>query len=704
MNNKDTFDILRGEFCDCPDLPDSLSKRNVVEKLKGVTQKKYKTISIKRLSYVAAAAVVVTLCAVFAASDFNENLSIQQVDDVATTEQSHIAENVTFQNSIDQKIQGETALLRASSRDEIIEKFLSSYDENGRDYLYGADEDGLKGATGVTEAVSSAGSAVNESFSQSVADKSYAETNIQTEGVDEADVIKTDSRYIYFIGIDSSSTNKKLRIINTETMTAVYDSYIYDENGDVLWISDIYVNDNILVALCSYRDIYNGLFKSCYYYSTGTTVAVSFDITDRSNPKEIRRNTQDGSYRSSRMVGNILYTVSEYYVYAEEKEELENTCIPKVGGSEIACDCIYFAEEKGNSYICFTACDVTDKNAEISSLAVLGSGNQYYCSQDTFYILSERYYYSDEYKDKATDSSSLINAFSFSGTDIIYSATGEVKGRAVSQYSLDEYEGKLRIATTYYNTKTQNNESSLYVLNKDLDIIGKSEDIAKDEQIKSVRYMGDKAYVVTFRNTDPLFWIDLSDPENPNILAEVKLPGYSTYLHPVSENLLVGIGYGGDENSADMNTLKISLFDITDPEEFKELDSIEFNNSCSFVSGGGKAFLYKADEGIMFIPAEKSDDKDWQYVCYAVKIENNKLCLKEELFHAEGLNTNVNHFRGTYIDEHFFTVSDWLVRKFDLNTGEFIEECQLAQSRKLDVTTEPAEENYISDTTTVTVY
>ncbi len=688
MNNKDTFDILHSEFEECPQMPESLSKRNIVAKLKNVPQEKKSAVSFKKLGTLAAAIVVVLVCALVATTDFREDLPLEMQDNVVTTPQ--MTQSVLPPVN-DSKPTADAKLSQVESREELVEWFREIYGENGK-YNYNIYYDNMAYDSAPESAVDMYGSAsgvtnaVANSMNGSTQLKGHAQTNTQTKGVDEGDIIKTDSRYIYFLGSDAGLSNKKLKIIDTLTMKAVYDNYIYDKNGDILWISDIYVNGNTLVVVCTMKngyDVYSSAYG--YYGSSGTTISMSYDITDRTEPELIASNTQDGSYRSSRMVGNVLYTVSQYYVRAESEEAIENVCIPKVGGAEIGCDCIFLPETAGDSYILLTAFDTATKDGAVSAVAVLGSGNNYYCSEDTFYVVAEEYNYKDE--NPEVREKTRINSFSLDGINISFKATGEVKGRIINQYSLDQYEGKLRIATTCFNNRTNKNVSSLYVLDENLDAVGNLEDIANNEQIKSVRYMGKEAYVVTFRNTDPLFAIDLSNPENPAVKGELKIPGYSAYLHPIGNNLLLGIGYEGDSQNADFNSVKVSLFDISDPTELKELDKLVYLKASTPVRENPKALIYKADEGIIGMPMYTYDENGENKLFYIIQVKDNKLTLKHEFLHLTGYYKGINNFRGTYIDDGFFTISDHLVKKFDFRTGEFEAQISFADMQALVPTT-----------------
>jgi uncharacterized secreted protein with C-terminal beta-propeller domain len=168
-------------------------------------------------------------------------------------------------------------------------------------------------------------------------------------------------------------------------------------------------------------------------------------------------------------------------------------------------------------------------------------------------------------------------------------STGEVPGRLLNQFSLDEYNGYLRVATTVSDT------NDLYILNGNLKIVGKILDYGESERIYAVRFIGDKGYIVTFRQTDPLFVMDLSNPTKPEIKGELKIPGYSSYLHPISNDLLLGVGKEGAY-------VKISLFDVSNPENPVEKDKYTLKEYWSDILNTHHAFLLDSKHEVFFLP------------------------------------------------------------------------------------------------------
>lgn len=710
MNNEMDFEFeLKKRFNgEAPELPDSLKKENVIamlEKDKMQPKKKKKHIFPKILATAAALIIVVSAIYVIPVikperglidATTTEPTSFENVGEPDTTEPTK-QENYTV---IDNGLKA-TKLLQAQTADDLKEHFVKIYRENKLDdffeSVYGVAEDLADGVVfntaaddaapesavpGATMAVTSQAVAQNsDDKSGTGGGKNYGQTNTQVENVDEADIIKNDGRYLYILSSGIYNGKTTVSIVDTESMKLACKLEI-NEEGYYHHIQEMYVNGDRLVLLATEQELEketeeNSKVAADYYYGVyargrlNGVVSFVYDISDRENPAFVRKVSQDGSrYISSRMIDGVLYTLSSYTVRGESEEEVKANALPEVNGEYVTCDCIYVYDYDSNSYVVLSAYDTRLNDGEVNSLSILGSGENAYCSRDALYVARTNYDY--ENGDGAyTD----IYAFSLDGTNIAYKASGTVKGNFLNQFSFDEYEGNLRVATTYYSYKHDVDVSSIYVLNKNLELIGALEDIAYDEQVKSVRFMGDTGYIVTFRNTDPLFTLDLSDPTAPKTVGEVKLPGFSSYLHPVGDGLVVGLGYDGDEENADFSSIKVSLFDVSDMKNPKEVDTFVLKNVTSSALYNHKAFIYYPEENLIGFPVEHYDSGT--VLSYKLlKIENRVIESHLGYVHkSQRLEGSV--FRGTYIDDKLYTLNAYNVCEFDIETAALLRECEI---------------------------
>ncbi len=517
------------------------------------------------------------------------------------------------------------------------------------------------------------GTSVNvQNTAQRTEGADHGKTNDQVKGVSEADIIKNDGKYIYAVNPDNAdwgpyydalysvagivkTTDEngnpvEVENVPTEEPVLKYDCSISvieptadgklqkvgkinitpekDKKVYHMVVCEMYVKGNRLVALveCSIRDDVNNAdnFKKYYYYgySKSVTMAVCFDISDRANAKEMWRVYQDGSYISSRLVDNQLVFLSNYYVdLHDDKETVINNCVPRYSSGNAAmeripCDCIVIGENiNDTSYLVASNVNIEDE-ATLKTQSTLGAGSNVYCTTETLYATST------VYKDTkaaaeifgVTEATTSIYKFDIRNGNINYVGCGSVKGHTLNQFSIDEYNGYLRIATTT-GSWGASLSNQLYVLDDSLKVVGEITGIAKGETIKSVRFTGDTGYVVTFEQTDPLFVIDLSNPEKPEIKGELKIPGFSTYLHPVGDNLLLGVGVDGT-NDGQGNGMKVSLFDVSDPENPVEADKIEYSginaqNRWTYIYSEAfyshKALCWNENENVMYIPYSKQD-------------------------------------------------------------------------------------------------
>lgn len=676
MNKNDKLDFIKETYSkNEKDLPENLSKESITAKLENVVVKKKKgnIISFRRIASLAAVFAVV-ICALFSGN----------------------------------KVWNKIELMSVSTKEyqEIENHFLTLYNQRKNDRYFGffdkADnnvEDINGGSQSVTSALSYGTFNVSADLSGDIL---HSETNVQVKGVDEGDIIKTDGKYIYILtGDDDVYYHNTVRIIRAADLKEVGKIVINEEKNTYFTGEEIYVNGDKLTLVGTKQIVKDGsaddvisygnagtaenttFFYDWYnsYDSDSQTIVYNYDISDRENPKLVGQKEQSGYYNTSRMTEGVIYVVSSYGVnvakFSSGKDVVEN-CIPVVNGTRIPSDNIVTDKnEKCTEYTVITSNDTFDEKLEGNSFAYLGVCNTVYCSGENLYFAQTKYENSADI--------AVINSVELSKDGIKLKATGEVKGVLNNQFSLDEYNGYLRVAITEYNYSTFKNESKLYILNDKLETVGKLEDLAGDEEIKSARFVGDKAYVVTFKQTDPLFIIDLSDPANPTVKGSVKLPGYSTYLHPISSDYIIGVGYGGTQTDADMGKLKVTLFDVSDATDPKAVSDFEICDAGSDVTNydNHKAFLYYAEKNLIGIPVIKYADIDNNYrnvYSYALlEIKDGELQLKKGLVHQqEDDSVSSGMFRGAYIGENFYTVTDFSICQFDLAN------CELVKSASFD--------------------
>lgn len=733
MNNEMDFEFeLKKRFNgEAPELPESLKKENVIamlEKNKQQPMKKKKHIFPKILATAAALVIVVAASAIMPVVIPDKPLVDATTKPADDKNVSEIVTEPSKQENHEVIDNGLTAtkLKQAGSNEELQKHFLKLYRENKIDDFfdgfYGVAEDAIGYVTdsffyntgadlaapesampGMTQAVTSqavAQNSDNKGGTGSDTKENYGQTNTQVENVDEADIIKNDGRYLYILSGGIYNGKKAVTVVDAKNMKVASKIEI-NEEGYYYNIHEMYVHGNRLVLVASESEITEpeeNEFKSYAYdvmypyYGGGKadkTVSFLYDISDRENPIFVRKVSQDGArYISSRMIDGVLYTVSSYTVRGESENEIKENAVPEVNGEHITCDCIYVYDYDSRSYVVLSAYDTKLNGGEVTSLSILGSGDNIYCSGDALYVAHPNY-------DSADGNYSDIYAFSLNGTEITFKASGTVKGNFLNQFSFDEYEGNLRVATTYYSYKHDVDVSSIYVLNKNLELIGALEDIAYDEQVKSVRFMGDTGYIVTFRNTDPLFTLDLSDPTAPKVIGEVKLPGFSSYLHPVGDGLVVGLGYDGTEENADFNTIKVSLFDVSDLKNPKEVDTFVLKDVTSSALYNHKAFIYYPEEKLIGFPVEHYNNYSNTVFSYKLlKIENRVIESHLGYTHKTERNSGAL-FRGTYIGDKLYTIDSYNVCEFEIDTAVMTRECEI-----LAVEDDMPEENIYGDVVT----
>ncbi|MCM1364477.1 MAG: beta-propeller domain-containing protein [Faecalibacterium sp.] len=673
MNNNEFEDLEKIFDKDIP-LPESLSKENMVNMLKEKQAEPKRKVKIfPKILSVAAAAVIVIV----------GTLGVKTLNNKIDAEITH--------NNNEQQIETNTMTNARSDNESMtpntqsnVSSDLSKFPSDAELKAYFTNlhsvqvkttvAPGAPGAAEAKEQFDSASSDLTAMATQSV----FNQTNRQVENVDESNIIKNDGRYLYII-----SNTATLNIVDTQTMKKIYSKNFGSKDDDIqIDIEQMHLIGNRLVLIGSKYDLNR-------FHNTATgvgccgvpdyitdTMLILFDISDKSNVKEIKRITQSGTRISTRVIGNVLYTATGYVADVTDKDTIDETAVPSINGEKFTHNDIYrdAARNNVNQYIVLSAWDTANENTAIGKVSVLGEGYEVYCTSSKMYITGNEIDPSDS---QMMLSRTKIYSFSLNQTNIDYDSCSVVPGSIDDQYSIDEHNGYLRIATTVYNYKNGIYQSNVYVLDSKLNIVGELEDIAKNEQIKSARFIGDMAYIVTYRNTDPLFAVDLSDPASPKITGKIKLPGFSTYLHPVSDSLIVGFGYSGNEETADMISFKISLFDVSDSNNPKEVDSRVINDAGSDINNDPKALMFYPEKNLIGIPLyyyhgnnDRFNPYDTTHHFKTLKIENGQFIDGIDVIHTIGHNDYTSLFRGCYIGDKLYTITDLSVMEHNITSGQ----------------------------------
>lgn len=527
--------------------------------------------------------------------------------------------------------------------------------------------------------------------------KDYSKTNIQVEGVDEADIIKTDGDYIYSI------SGKNIIITNVKDNESIkVESIIKDTEipNDMI----LYKDTLVIFSTNEYNN----------HYSNNTIVHI-YDIKNKSNPTLLKSFELEEPYFTTRCIDGNLYVFSSGYLKVEDKKVSRNYKEDNQTKTIPLDDIYYLKNHKSSIQTVIAEVDLKNiKDVRVHSYLI--DITDAYISENNIYLASHSYE-NDELQikdlfglkgviglfekiDSSYDSKTELYKFKInSNTGISYVAHKKVDGSIINQYSMDEKNGNLRIALE------EDKGTRIEVLGEKLQVIGKTEPVAPGENMYASRFMGDKAYLVTYQNMDPLFVIDLKDEKNPKFMGELKIPGYSTYLHPYDENHLIGIGIDTEEtivrddegkviNSRAYKTgMKMSLFDVSDINNPKELATTTIGDSrtVSAVLTNPKALLFSKEKNLLAIPVNRyKDDEESIYNDYYVGEGYFVYHIDLEGFNLKGI---INHvkvksrygtygsklLRGIYIDDNLYTVSESAIKVNKLDDLTEIKEIKLTE-------------------------
>lgn len=527
---------------------------------------------------------------------------------------------------------------------------------------------------------------------------SHSGTNVQVEGVDEADIIKTDGKYIYQVNRDRVIVSQAYPADSMSVVSTVYwadpqfyPQEIYVDGKHLVVIGNTHypINDKIkpsnsaapaasdpstpvsspavdapATKSIKVAPVPESMERKKMIWPTPqrfTTKAIVYELGDRTEMKPVRETELEGNYISSRKIGDSLYIVTNkgmntYWLMdkqispAEKKAALSTPAYrdSAAGDSFITIgyeDIRYFPKAVEPNYLLVGGLNLSKPEQKMQVTSYLGSGQYVYASQNNLYITVNEYEPVKEEPEQSSkavpgigqeimpirpvpvETSSVIYKFGMDNGTVKYLGRGKVPGHPLNQFSMDEHDGYFRIATTkgdMWRDDEFTSKNNMYVLNETMNVVGKVEDLAPGERIYSVRYAGSRAYMVTFKNVDPLFVIDLKDPQAPKVLGQLKIPGYSDYLHPYDENHIIGFGKdavvvdnkngSGFEGgpTAYYQGMKLALFDVSDVAHPKELfkESIGGRGTHSELLNNHKALLFSKEKNLLAFPVTVMEVKD----------------------------------------------------------------------------------------------
>lgn len=588
---------------------------------------------------------------------------------------------------------------------------------------------------GSSSSKTSVGSAVNSFLSadslKSTGTKDYSTTNIQVENVDEADINKTDGDYIYSISEYSVVITDVRDPKNIKIASKINKSSIN------LIPEDLMLSNNKLVVIFA-KQLLGGNYDE-------NTVVKTYDISSKESPKEIKSFEIHQKYYTSRCIDDKLYVISSgslRYDRESDEDKIDRSYSEDGEQKKISLkDIKYLKNAPSSVQTIITTENLDDVEKEIKISSFLMDVSNAYVSEKSIYLLDEKYEetdlkenellkdlfslggiyaFRDEYQKGSSSTRKLYtHIYKFDiekNGEVKYKAKTRVDGKTINQYSLDETEGHLRIATYEFSKGAK-----ITIFNENLKEIGHSERVGENENMYSTRFMGNRAYLVTYQTVDPLFVIDLSDEAHPKVLGELSIPGYSMYLHPYDDDHIIGIGMETKETvtkdsngrvkykTARIVGMKMALFDVSDVRNPKQISQVVIGDSrtTSSILTNPKALLFSKEKELIAIPVN-SYNNDFEitngetyeetinsytsssksyisegYCVYKINVDDG-FQYKGTITHENSSyksnyysKTNSKLLRGLYIEDNLYTVSETKIKVNNLETMDLVSELKI---------------------------
>ena len=651
-------------------------------------KKSKKIIPWRRLgSMVAVLALVVCSGIYITVTRVDKNSGTGQTDSIAMTDtQQTVGEAGETEEAehVDVASLG-TMYHRASDYKEVYQTLLKGYQQN---WIEG--EMSAETSTATSEDKASGNAAKDESADADLSEgskeggKDYSTTNLQMEGVDESDIAKIDGSYIYTVE-DKYIVITDIRDGKLEEVTR----FLPKDCDAADRVMEIYVDgDQLILVVQGYETSLDESSKAgsdkensdkessdeeiavsdasedsafCYKMNGKSTTQIQvYSIVDRRNPEFEGRLIQDGYYNTSRKIGDVVYLFTQYHMTSDVVGYVEKeytSVIPKVNGEKVAAGEIYLPESSGESGILVSSLDVNKPDKVLDSKLVISGYAQTYISKDALYLYEEDY-----------DGAMITNIAKFALDEgrISGVAATAVRGYVRDTFAINASDGYLRVLTTDYSTEDEVN--ALYILDENMKLTGQLTGIAPGEEIYAARFMGNTGYFVTYRNTDPLFTVDLSDPAKPEIIGELKVTGFSEYLHFWDDTHLLGIGYESDEKTGNIENIKLSMFNIENPGEVTEeaklvLKDVDYSEALYDY----KSVIISKDKNLIGLVCEDYSSSRTKQTYQIYSYENGTFKKQAEIPGINGV--NYENVRGMYSGNVFYLWINDNITSYDMTDG-----------------------------------
>lgn len=659
-------------------------------------KKSKKIIPWRRLgSMVAVLALVVCSGIYITVPRFDKNSGTGQTDSVAMTDTQQTVGEAGETGYVDVAALG-TMYHPASDYKEVYQTLLKGYQQN-KQQNWIEEETSAETSDAASGAMNSGSDKYDYSdgaeYGSADADlsegskeggKDYSTTNLQMEGVDESDIAKIDGSYIYTVE-DKYIVITDIRDGKLEEVTR----FLPKDCGAADRVMEIYVDgDQLILVVQGYETSLGESSKAgsdkensdkesadeeiavsdasedsafCYKMNGKSTTQIQvYSIVDRKNPEFEGRLIQDGYYNTSRKIGDVVYLFTQYHMTSDVVEYVEKeytSVIPKVNGEKVAAGEIYLPESSGESGILVSSLDVNKPDKVLDSKLVISGYAQTYISKDALYLYEEDY-----------DGAMITNIAKFALDEgrISGVAATAVRGYVRDTFAINASDGYLRVLTTDYSTEDEVN--ALYILDENMKLTGQLTGIAPGEEIYAARFMGNTGYFVTYRNTDPLFTVDLSDPAKPEIIGELKVTGFSEYLHFWDDTHLLGIGYESDEKTGNIENIKLSMFNIENPGEVTEeaklvLKDVDYSEALYDY----KSVIISKDKNLIGLVCEDYSSSRTKQTYQIYSYENGTFKKQAEIPGINGV--NYENVRGMYSGNVFYLWINDNITSYDMTDG-----------------------------------